>query len=197
MAISSESVRAPASSPKFLTIADVEALPKSLPSGPVCYELLRGKLIIMTPPGDQHGGIQIKIGVPLFLQGESRGLGKVRGEVGVVLGRNPDTVVGADAAFIANASLPIRLSSEGYLETIPELVVEVRSKNDTGPEVMKKVRLYLDAGVRVVWVVDPVARTVTAHRKRRKPQIFAEGDTLVVEDVIPGFQFPVAEVFRD
>ena len=71
--------------------------------------------------------------------------------------RNPDRLVGADAVFIANSSLPIRESSEGYLETIPDLVVEVRSKNDTLPAVQRKVDDYLTAGVKVVWVVDPAA----------------------------------------
>jgi Uma2 family endonuclease len=179
------------------TIADVAALPSQLPSGPVRYELHHGRLITMPPPGDMHGAIALKIGGALLYQGEYRGLGKARVEVGVILGRNPDHLLGADAVFIANASLPLRTSSEGYLETIPDLVVEVRSKNDTAPEVQGKVDDYLAAGVRVVWVADPQARTVTAHRAGVLPHVFHEDDTLTVEDIIPGFQLPVRDALRE
>ena len=106
-------------------------------------------------------------------------------------------MVGADAVFIANRSLPIRRTPEGYLETIPDLVAEVRSKNDTLPAIQGKVDDYLRAGVGVVWVADPRARTVTEYRPNTEPRVFGEEDTLTVEDVIPGFQLPVRDAFRE
>ena len=182
---------------KLLTIADVAVLPRTLPSGDVRYELDDGSLIIMAPPGDIHGSAQNKLGSALLVQGEHRGLGKARTEVGLILRRNPDRLVCPDALFSATPSLPLRRSSEGYLETIPDLVVEVRSPNDTGPAVQAKVDEYLAAGVRVVWVADPAGQTVTAHRLNQPPQVFGPADTLTVPDVIPGFQFPVADLFHE
>ncbi len=180
-----------------LTAADLAALPDELPSGPVRYELDNGRLIVMPPPGDIHGAVESNLAADLKIQGERRGLGKTRsGDVGIVLWRDPDRVVGADVAFIANASLPLRISKEGYLDTIPDLVVEVRSKSDRETAVRAKVKDYLSAGVRVVWVADPGKQTVTAYRPGRKPKVFARDDTLTVEDVIPGFQVAVADVFR-
>jgi Uma2 family endonuclease len=179
------------------TIADVAALPSQLPSGPVSYELHRGRLITMPPPGEIHGVVSGKFIAALVYLGDFRGLGKAMGEVGVILGRNPDHLLGPDAVFIAKASLPTRRSSEGYLETIPDLVVEVRSKNDTGPEVQSKVDDYLAAGVRVVWVADPQARTVTVHRAGVEPLVLHEDDTLTVEDIIPGFQLSVRDALRE
>jgi Uma2 family endonuclease len=115
---------------KLLTVADLAALPSSLPSGDVRYELDHGKLIIMAPPGYGHGRRQSKINRYLEVLGEDLGYGEASGEVTIILQRNPDRVVAADAAFILASSLPVKLSKEGYLETIPELVVEIRSKND-------------------------------------------------------------------
>ena len=182
---------------RLLTAADLAALPAELPSGTVLYELDNGRLIIMPPPGDLHGAVESNIAADLKLQGERRGHGKARsGDVGVILWRDPDRVVGADAVFIANRSLPLRVSPEGYLETIPDLVAEVRSKNDSLPAVRHKVEDYLTAGVGVVWVADPLQRTVTAYRRDREPEVFGEADTLAVEDVIPGFRMPVREVFQ-
>jgi Uma2 family endonuclease len=181
--------------PRLLTAADLAVLPTDLPSGPVKYELDNGKLIIMAPPGYIHGRCENIIAKQLAAQGEDRGHGKACGEVGVQLRRNPDRVVGPDAAFIANRSLPVRLTPEGYLESMPDLVVEVRSKNDSQPEIEQKVNEYLHAGVRVVWVPDPERQTVTAYRSGQPPQVFGAADTLTVPDVIPGFTMPVQDVF--
>src|SRR5439155_6855587 len=141
----------PASPPprRLWTVADLAALPSELPSGPAKYELDNGSLIIMSLPDYEHGAVQGNFLLELKRQGEERGLGKAGGEVRIILWRNPDRVVGPEALFVANASLPLRLSREKYLETIPDLVVEVRSKNDTLPEVEKKVNDYIKAGIKV------------------------------------------------
>ncbi len=184
--------------PKLFTVADVAELPSELPSGPILYELDNGRLIVMPPPGDVHGAVESNLITALKSQGEHRGHGKARsGDVGIVLWRNPDRLVGADAVFLANRSLPIRRSSEGYLETIPDLAVEVRSKNDSAPVVQRKVDDYLTAGVQVVWVVDPAARTVTVHRRGEEAKVYRDTDTLTLEDIIPGFELLVSDALRE
>jgi Uma2 family endonuclease len=181
---------------RLLIAADLPYFPEKLSCGTVRYELDKGRLIIMAPPGDIHGAAQLNLAAELKFQGERRGHGKARTEVGVILWRDPDTVYGPDAVFVASASLPLELSKEGYLETIPDLVIEVRSKNDTDAEIAAKVKDYRKAGVRVIWVANPATETVTEYRKGKKPRVFKGADTLTLEDVIPGFQMPLAEVFR-
>jgi Uma2 family endonuclease len=180
---------------RLLTVADVAVLPSDLPTGDVKYELDDGRLVIMAPPGDMHASGQARIVTELIIQGERAGHGIARGDVGVILRRNPDRLVGPDAVFIANRSLPLRLSPEGYLVTIPDLVVEVRSKNDTQPRIDRKVNEYLNAGVVAVWVLDPDARTVTVCRQGSQAQRLSAGDILTAPDVIPGFQVAVAALF--
>jgi Uma2 family endonuclease len=148
----------------------------------------------MAPPGDRHAYRQARFTAFLFIHGEQPGHGQVRAEVGVLLRRNPDHLLGTDAAFLTTAQLPPRLSPEGYLLTIPALVVEVRSKNDTQPEIDQKVRDYLAAGVVLVWVADPDVRTVTAHQAGQQPTVFAATDTLTAAPVVPGFAVPVADL---
>jgi Uma2 family endonuclease len=183
---------------RLFTAADLKLLPTDLPSGPIDYELDNGRLVFITvPPGDLHGAVQSNIATELKIQGERRGYGKARTEVGIVLWRNPDRVVGADVAFVAKKSLPICRTSEGYLETIPELVVEIRSKNDSLEYVQRKVQHYLKAGVEIVWVAEPTSRTVTAHAATGEPIVYSEGNTLQLPELIPEFSMPVAEVFRE
>jgi Uma2 family endonuclease len=178
----------------LLTVADLAEMPRTLPSGDVCYELEDGKLIIMAPPGDIHGLRQAMIIHLLVVLGQMPGHGEARGDVAIILRRDPDRVVCPDAAFILKSSLPVHRSKEGYLETIPELVVEIRSKNDFRPEIAAKNEEYFNVGVELVWVIDPEARTMTAHRRGIPDQIFQEPDTLTCH-LIPGFAVPVANLF--
>ena len=165
--------------PRLLTVADLAVLPSELPTGTVRWELDNGRLIAMAPPGYIHARCENHLATQLMVQGEHRSLGRAScGEVAIVLWRNPDRVVGADAVFIANQSLPLRLSPEGYLETIPDLVLEVRSKNDTQPEIDHKVNDYLTAGVRVVWVADPERQTLTVYRSGQARRKFSARKTV-------------------
>jgi Uma2 family endonuclease len=77
----------------------------------------------------------------------------------------------------------------------PDLVVEVVSPSDRMTDVQAKVDDYLRAGVRLVWVVEPRARTVTAYVPGRPPRVYGEADDLDGGDVLPEFRLPVAEIF--
>jgi Uma2 family endonuclease len=149
----------------------------------------------MSPPGAIHGRLQLRIGGALLVQGEMRGHGKAYTEVAVVLERKPDHIVGADAAFIANRSLPTKESAEGYLETIPELIVEVRSKNDTASEIAEKVADYLRAGSKLVWALDSATSTVIEYRPNTPPKTYRASDTLECDDVIREFRLPLSQLF--
>jgi Uma2 family endonuclease len=179
---------------RLLTAADVAALPTNLPSGDVKFELHDGRLIVMPPPGAIHGRRQAKFARYLHTEGEEKGHGEAFAEVGVLLRRNPDHLLGADAAFVGANQLPAQTSPEGYLLTVPALVVEVRSKNDTQPEIDTKVNDYLTAGALLVWVADPDARTVTVYQPGTAPVALAATDTLTALPVIPGFAVLVGDL---
>jgi Uma2 family endonuclease len=181
---------------RLLTIADLAAMPTDLPSGPVDYELDNGRIVVMSPTGRRHGEVHSAIAAALHVQGQQRGHGKAYVETGVILWRSPDRMVGPDASFVCKRSLPERESPEGFLETIPELVVEIRSKNDSIPDLEAKVADYLRAGVQLVWVVDPDAQTVAEHRHGASPKTLGATDFLRCDDLIPGFCLSLDELFR-
>ncbi|MEX2285690.1 MAG: Uma2 family endonuclease [Planctomycetaceae bacterium] len=182
---------------RLYTAADVAGMPSELPTGHVLYELDNGRLITMVPPGDVHGSVEANLTTLLRLAASSCN-GRVRcGEVGILLWRNPDRVVGADVVFIAKESLPLRLSAEGYLETIPDIVVEVISKNDTKAYVERKISDYLKVGAKQIWIADPEKRTLTVHRAGVKPRVLKESDELTLQEIIPGFALKIADVFAE
>jgi Uma2 family endonuclease len=181
--------------PRLLTAADLAAMPSDLPSGPVKYELDDGRLVLMAPPAGEHGRIQHRVGRVLDKYAEDLGRGEAFGEIGVILRRNPDRVVGPDAAFVIKRSLPVRMSPEGYFETIPELVIEIRSKNESPAEIRGKADEYLEAGVQIVWIIEPRSKLVTVFRPKERARVFKVGDVLTAKGVIPDFKVPVAELF--
>jgi Uma2 family endonuclease len=181
----------------LFTAADLAHFPPEVPSGPVDYELDNGVLVMMMRPSGRHAGLHARVTGYLFSAGEQLGYGQVKTEPGLVLWRNPDRVVGPDVAFFAKSIFPLRESREGYYETMPSLVVEVRSKNDSRPFIDRKVNDYLQAGVPLVWVVDADDQTVLVMRTGAATQTLGIGEVLTAENLIPGFRLPIADLFRE
>jgi Uma2 family endonuclease len=108
---------------------------------------------------------------------------------------DPDTVRAPEAAFASRERLEEAGPVEGYWRCAPDLAAEVISPNDRHTEVVEKALEWLDAGCRMVLVVDPKQHTVTVYRSRENIRILAEGDALGSADVIPGSSLPVTEIF--
>jgi Uma2 family endonuclease len=102
-----------------------------------------------------------------------------------------------DVSFLNKSRMPEGLTSDGYIYISPDLAVEVVSPNDLAYEVESKVVEYLDAGVLLVWVIDPEARTIRIHRHDGSTSWLREDGELTGEDVLPGFRCRVAAIFPD
>ena len=77
--------------------------------------------------------------------------------------RDPDTVRAPDVALVRAERVPLA-RVPGFPTLTPDLVAEVVRPHDRAVEVSGKALAWLDAGVRLVWVVDPENPTVTVHR---------------------------------
>lgn len=161
------------------------------------FDLIRGELIRMSPAGFRHGKLSALMTRRIADFVYTHRLGDVVGaETGFVLARDPDVVLAPDAAFVRSERLPSEDEQEGFLELAPDLVVEVVSPSDRSRDVHAKVRAYLDAGVMLVWVVDPGSQDVTVYTPDRTARVFVTGDELDGGDVLPGFRLPVADIFK-
>jgi len=118
----------------------------------------------------------------------------VSGEAGFRLRRNPDSSVGIDVAY-ASADQVANMPAAAFYEGPPILAVEVLSPSDQQEEIAAKVALYLESGVAVVWVIDPIFRTVVVHRPGSEPEMFNALQALSAEPHLPGFLVPVASLF--
>jgi hypothetical protein len=62
--------------------------------------------------------------------------------------------------------------------------------------VQQKVRDYLEAGARLVWVLAPRARTATVYRPDGSAHLVREPESLDGEDAVPGLTIPLADVLE-
>ncbi|MCL6476639.1 MAG: Uma2 family endonuclease [Firmicutes bacterium] len=158
-------------------------------------ELVRGELRELAPANDEHGYIAMQIAVVVSQFVKQHQLGYTfAAETGFVLSEEPATVRAPDFAYVSRDRAPERWSRH-FARFVPDLVAEVVSPTDTYGEVAQKVQDWLDFGVRMVWVVDPATRTVAVHRGGGTFRIYGEGDTLAGEDVLPGFECKVSDIF--
>ena len=106
---------------------------------------------------------------------------------------SPQQLKRPDTGFVLAGRLPGDDLGDGYLDIPADVIVEVVSPRDGAETVELKVRAYLAAGVRVVWLVYPKARTV--HVRAIGVSRVIEGDeVLATEDVLPGFSVRVSEL---
>jgi len=167
-----------------------------LPGDGMRHELIRGELRTMPPAGEEHGIVAGEAFGLLRNHVRGHNLGQVfAAETGFILEHDPDLVRAPDVAFVAAARFQGRAPSRRYSELVPDLVVEVVSPYDTAPEVEEKVQTWLQAGVRLVWVIHPSTRSVTEYRSPREIRRLTEREQLDGGDVVPGFSCRVRELF--
>ncbi len=159
-------------------------------------ELIDGVLHETVPAGRRHARIAARTITSLSNFVIPRRLGQVGGtDGGVLIRRNPDTVREPDVYFVSAERLPLEDESDGYLEVVPELVVEVVSPSDSKQDVSEKIAMWLEHGVSMALEVHPSTRTVVCHRPG-VPFVTLTGDAVLDGgDVLPGFTLPLREIF--
>jgi Uma2 family endonuclease len=76
---------------------------------------------------------------------------------------------------------------------VPDIAIEVVSKNDSYSEINEKVLAYLDYGVKEIWVIDPQAKNALVH-KPEKTQMLGKEDS-ILSDLLPNFELKLSELF--
>jgi Uma2 family endonuclease len=178
---------------RLLTAEEFGELPDNGPT-----ELVRGRIVTLTPPYPFHGFVCSNAAVIVggFIKANDLGY-PVGNDSGVITERGPDTVRGADFAFYSYQRLPKdALKLRGYLDVVPDLIIEVRSPDQPWREVLTKVAEYLAADVRVVCVLDVVRQTCTIYRPDEPETTLPAQDTLSLPDVLPGFSVRVGQFFE-
>ena len=181
----------PDASPSVYTPEDVAAMS----NGPHLYELVDGQLL------EGHKSL---VGGRVVMQAAHLVLGHLdEHPIADVVDpetsfrcfpHEPDMLRRADLAVLLVERLDDSMLT-GILTIAPDLVVEVVSPGDVMSEVLNKVDDWRRAGVREVWVIDPVTRRALAFGEAGD-RVVNEDEPLVAEHVLPGFARPLRDFLR-
>ena len=172
-----------------------EFLEMQLPEGKA--ELVRGEVRVTPPAGGPHGAAVSNLFLLLGSYVRDNKLGRVFADgFGYELTQLPHTVRVPDLSFVRTDALPRSGIGPGLLKLTPDLAVEVLSPSESASALEEKLDDYAFAGTQLMWVVDPVRRTVTVVAADAPVRWLRDGDTLDGGILLPGFSCTVSEIFE-
>ena len=173
----------------LLTIEQFDQLP--IREG-ILYELNEGEVVTMTEPMPRHNWVRDNIARLMGNFVEERKLGRVFLETGYQL--TPETVRIPDVSFVP-ADRMREIDLDRRIQGAPALAIEVVSPTDLAEELTQKVKQYLAAGAKAVWVFYPKTREVQVFRADGGSFVRREHETLEDPDLLPGFSLDLKSVF--
>lgn len=178
-----------------ITMAEFEQMPQFGQN----YELIDGGLVEKEMPGEEHSDIADFLLKAIWRLDPDEKLGKAWREVSVAF--PGDNTRQPDLCFVtATRRQP---KTKGALRVMPDFVVEVWSPGDVASKSVlestrQKMLIYPTNGVKITWCINPKAQEVEVlYADKNKPDMVYElSDVLSGEDVLPGLQIKVAELFQ-
>ena len=185
----------------FLTAEQFAEKKFDLPDGGRWVELVDGEVVTLQPPDVAHGTTVLNLSKALAncLQQDSEGYACF--ELGLIVARNPDTVRCPSVSYFIEGDRFAEADST-VTETKPALVVEVPSTNDRRRDLGRRVKTYLQWGVELVWVIDPVDKEVFVYQRGRPSKQLGEhqmlyGCSLKGNSVLPEFKIRISDLFAE
>jgi Uma2 family endonuclease len=173
---------------RVATEKDLLAMPKDGQK----YELVDGQIRV-SPAGDRHSVVALELASRLLAFAKQHQLGHVCGaDAGFRLPSG--NVRSPDASFVAAGRFRDGKVPDDYASVAPDLAVEVLSPGDHPRYLLDKVGEYLEAGVRLVWVIDPRKARAVVYRSLSDVRELSPDDALDGEDVLPGFRCTLGEI---
>lgn len=158
------------------------------------WELIDGEPVEMTPSSDESSWIAGEVFFAIRTYLAAHPIGRAfPADAGFVIFADRDTVRAPDVAFVRMERLPAL--SRTFVAVPPDLAVEVLSPSDRLTDELAKVTMYLQAGVSLIWLIDPIRRTAMVFRQDTFPVIIDEHGVLSGEDILPDFSLPLATLF--
>jgi Uma2 family endonuclease len=164
------------------------------------YEIVHGQPVPVMPVSPRHGRIASKIDrlIGAYLEAGG-GPGEVYVDAGYVLGlaRDPARRRAPDLSYVSRATLN-RHGGEpetGFFHFAPDLAVEIDSPGRRPAMEQERIQDYMDAGVRLLWVIHTSTRSATVYRPDGSARVARAHEALEGEEVLPGLRLELATLF--
>ncbi|MDZ8183337.1 MAG: Uma2 family endonuclease [Nostoc sp. ChiSLP02] len=184
-------------------IPDLEQLQAEHPEWQM--ELVDGNIVVMGPSDYESEEISIEFARQLGNWVRPQRLGRVTGSnAGFILptletenGKEADNekrnLRAPDVSFVRADRL--KISKRDFVELVPDLMVEIKSKSDRIKPLVEKIQLFLQLGSKVGILIDPDKLTVTVYRLNQEPIVLQDNDKLTLPDLLPGWELVVSEIW--
>jgi Uma2 family endonuclease len=161
------------------------------------WELIDGEIVWLSPANPCHAEVVATLAALLYQFVRGIGGRLLAGDSGFVVGANRDQLRGADVALVSHERAHILTADSTWGSEAPDLAVEVLSPDQRGEAYVRpKVAEYLAAGAKVVWLVDPDARTIRVYEPNRDDYAVYSADADIdLDRIAPGFSARVASFF--
>jgi len=179
---------------KVWTEAELQALPDEGYN----HEVVKGQLLMSPKNNFQHEQICERINFALESFNRLHRLGAVFGSSMGFWMKNRNCRA-PDVAFVSKARLVefgFNPGTKSFFPGAPDLAIEVLSPSNTRAELDERQADFFASGARLAWLIHPdeqIVKVCSSLTERRMigPEGFLDG-----EDLLPGFQHPVADLFR-
>lgn len=177
------------------TEADLEALPEN----GYLHEVVDGELIMSPKNNFQHENICSRLFFALEAFNRAHKLGVVLGSRAGFWMRNRNCRA-PDISFIPKARLlqfGFNPSTQKFFSGAPDLAVEILSPNNTSPEMNERLRDFFSSGTQIAWIIHPDEQFAEVCHSPIDRKILGSGGCLEGEHLLPEFQFPIANLFKE
>jgi len=173
-----------------LTVKDLVTLQTQSPNYPM--ELVDGEIVVMSPSGYESDEVATRFTIKLGAWVDEKKLGRVTGSSAGFTLPNANTRA-PDVSFVLAQRL--RRAPRGFAELAPDLMVEVKSPEDSLTKLRQKIADFLSQGTRVGILIHPEQKWVEIHRSSEPVVTLRDGDVLTVPDLLPGWEVKITDLW--
>jgi Uma2 family endonuclease len=185
----------PEATKKVWTEAELEALPED----GYLHEVVNGELVMSPKNNFNHGWICTCLLVALENFNRTYHLGVVLDSSTGFWMHNRNCRA-PDISFITKArlvSLGFKPSTKMFFPGAPDLAVEVLSPNNTRSEIDARLKDFFASGSQIAWIINSEEEFIEVCHSLEIRKLLGAGAFLEGEHLLPGFRYPIADLFKE
>ena len=174
-----------------------EAELQALPDDGFNYEVVNGELVMSPKNSPKHGQICARLLTALSIHATNQKLGALFDSSNGFWMDN-ENCRAPDISFVSKEHLTgLKEPTESFFRFAPDLAIEVLSPNNTRAETQERLKDFFASGTRLAWIIDPESKSAEICYSLEERKLVGPNGELNGEDVVPGFRFKLAELFKE